>query len=125
MSLQTQFAFKLPLGYIDQAGVCQRSGMMRLATAQDEIEVLCDPRVQHHDAYLPALLLSRVVTQLGDLSAVTPQVILELFAADLGYLEDLYQHLNRPHALFVEAICPHCTRHFELRVTPVEWKEEV
>lgn len=70
--MQTVFDFVLPRGYLDPAGTIHREGRMRLATALDEIESMQDPRVRANDAYLPVLLLSRVVVQLGQLSAVTP-----------------------------------------------------
>jgi hypothetical protein len=119
MNLKIDYEFTLPRGYVDAAGQVQRQGRMRLATALDEIESLHDPRVQANEAYLPVCLLSRVVTQLGDLPAVTPQVIAGLFAADLAYLEDLYQRINSPHPVVVGAVCPHCTTQFQLQVAPL------
>jgi hypothetical protein len=94
MSLQTEHAFELPQGYIDQTGTLHREGVMRLATARDEIEPLRDARVQENDAYLTVILLSRVVTELGSLSQVTPKTIEGLFVADLAYLQDLYRAIN-------------------------------
>jgi len=68
---------------------------MRLATARDEIEPLRDPRVQGaDDPYLTIIVLSRVVIELGTLSAVTPREIENLFAADLAFLQDLYGVIN-------------------------------
>ena len=86
MDLKTEFDFVLPLGYRNGNGALQRIGQMRLALAIDEIESLKDPRVQANEAYLPVILLSRVVTRLGDIVHVTPQVIECLYAADLAYL---------------------------------------
>ncbi len=117
--MHTEFEFTLPRGYIDPAGRPQRQGRMRLATAMDEIESLQDPRIQSHEAYLPVLLLSRVVTCLGNLPAVTPQVIGGLFASDIAYLEDLYERLNSPQDISVGAICPHCNGQFQLQVAPL------
>lgn len=119
MSFYTEFSFTLPRGYIDAAGQVQREGRMRLATALDEIEAVQDPRVQANDAYLPVFLLSRVITQLGTLSAVTPQVIAGLFVIDLAYLEDLYQRINSPEQVSVGAVCPHCSTQFQLQVAPL------
>lgn len=120
MSLQTEFEFTLPRGYVDPAGRVIRHGVMRLATALDEIQAVRDPRVEASPAYLPVLLLGRVITRLGDLPAVTPQVMESLFAADLAYLEDLYLCLNAPSAVTVSAICPHCGSAFSLQVAPLE-----
>jgi len=75
MSLPTEFSFTLPRGYVDASGLVHQTGRMRLATARDEIEAFHDPRAQANEAYLPVVLFSRVVLQLGNLTAITPQVI--------------------------------------------------
>lgn len=95
MSITTEFSFILPRGYVGSDGTLHRRGVMRLATARDEIEPLRDPRVQGpDDPYLTIIVLSRVVTQLGTLGAVTPREIEGLFAADLAFLQDLYGVVN-------------------------------
>ena len=95
MSLTTEFSFTLPRGYLGSDGTVHRRGVMRLATARDEIEPLRDPRVQGaDDPYLTIIVLSRVVTELGSLSAVTPREIENLFAADLAFLQDMYGVVN-------------------------------
>ena len=121
--MQTEFDFSLPKGYLDAGGQLQRQGRMRLATALDEIQALHDPRVQENAAYLPVLLLSRVVTRLGSLPAVTLQVMEGLFASDLAYLEDLYLRLNGVQPVLVGAVCPHCSGSFQLQVAPLETQE--
>lgn len=118
--MQTTFAFTLPRGIHDTDGEVQRNGVMRLATALDEIEAVQDPRVQANEAYLPVLLLSRVVTQLGTLGSVTPELIAGLYVIDLTYLEDLYQRINSPEPVVVTAVCPQCTAQFQLQVAPLE-----
>jgi hypothetical protein len=87
---------------------------MRLATAADEILPLKDPRVQQNPAYLTVILLSRVVTKLGNLSDVHPGLIEGLYASDLSYLQALYQDLNGDGALTAPAVCPKCEH-------PVSW----
>jgi len=95
MSLQTEYEFTLPKGYVDDSGTLHRHGTMRLATARDEIEPLRDPRVSGpDDPYLTVVVLSRVVTQLGTITNVTPREVEGLFAADLAYLQDLYGIIN-------------------------------
>jgi len=119
-SIETEFEFTLPRGYIDPSGQVHRRGRMRLATAMDEILALRDPSVQAHEAYLPVALLSRVVTHIGNLPAITPGIIEELFAADVAYLEDLYLRLNSPEAVILGAVCPRCHTQFQLQVAPLE-----
>jgi hypothetical protein len=92
---QTEHEFTLPMGYLDKDGTLHRDGVMRLATAADEILPLRDPRVQKNDAYLTVILLSRVVTKLGHVEPVTPNVIEGLFAADLAFLQAMYNDINR------------------------------
>jgi hypothetical protein len=103
---QTEFEFTLPCGFLDEDGTLHRDGVMRRATAADEILPLRDPRVQKNEAYLIVVLLARVLTRLGGVPTVTPKVIEGLFATDLAYLQALY---NRINALDEGArACPHC-----------------
>ena len=118
--METVFPFTLPRGFVNAGGLVQRSGRMRLATARDEIDSMNDPRALANEAYLPVLLLSRVVVQLGDLSPVPPQVIEGLCASDLAYLEDLYERLNAPDQVVLGAVCPHCSTQFQVQVAPLE-----
>jgi hypothetical protein len=117
--MKTEFDFTLPKGYIDSFGTIHRQGLMRMATAQDEIESLNDPRVQGNEAYLPVILLSRVILQLGNLPKITPQIIEKLFAADFASLEDLYLRVNSHDRVTMGAICPGCSTHFTLQVAPL------
>ena len=119
MSSYTEFEFTLPRGFVDESGQVHRTGRMRLATALDEIEPVQDARVQENEAYLPILLLSRVLTQLGTLTPVTPSIVESLFASDLAYLQDLYLRLNSPESVVVTTACPNCNHHFNLQVAPL------
>lgn len=108
---QTEHDFTLPMGYLDKDGTLHRDGVMRLATAADEILPLKDPRVQKNAAYLAVILLSRVVVRLGGVEPVTPNIIEGLFAADLAFLQALYNEVNRvdEHATVT---CPQCQHAF-------------
>ena len=116
--MQTEFAFVLPMGYVDGDGTLHREGTMRLATAFDEIAPLKDPRVHGNPAYLLVILLARVVTRLGSLEQVNPKVIEGLFAADLAALEGMYRRINQSGHDLVRTQCPHCEREFDLEVSP-------
>jgi hypothetical protein len=113
-SIRTEFGFTLPKGYVDSDGNVHRDGVMRLATAGDEILPLKDPRVQSNPAYLVCILLSRVITQLGGVESINPKVIEGLFASDLGYLQDFYNRINGNGKIAVEVLCPHCQQKFEV-----------
>ena len=110
---QTEHEFTLPMGYLDKDGTLHRDGLMRLATAADEILPLKDPRVQKNPAYLTVILLSRVVTRLGSVDPVTPNVIEGLFAADLAYLQVLYNEINRSDERQT-VVCPQCQHAFAM-----------
>jgi hypothetical protein len=115
---QTEFEFSLPRGYRDAAGDWHRDGVMRLATAADEILPLKDPRVLAHPAFLVFILFSRVIVKLGTLSVVNPKVIEGLFSADLQYLQDFYNRINSPDGGVKKIVCPHCQQEFELAESP-------
>jgi len=111
---QTEVEFTLPCGYQDEDGMLHREGVMRRATAADEIWPLKDPRVQKNPAYLIVILLSRVVTRLGSLTQINPKVIENLYATDLAYLQDLYNGLNQLQPGVIDATCPQCEHAFEV-----------
>jgi hypothetical protein len=113
-TLQTQFEFTLPQGYVDGDGTLHREGTMRLANAADEIEPLQDPRVQSNSSYLTIILLARVVTELGDLESINTNVVENLFVKDLEYLQDLYARINHQGSNTVETVCPDCGHEFEV-----------
>ncbi len=109
---QTEYEFTLPRGYVDTEGNLHREGVMRLATAADEILPIKDPRVQANQAYLIIILLARVVTKLGSVAQINPKIIEGLFSADLSHLQELYNRINA-NAKAV-ARCPKCEHEFEL-----------
>ncbi|MCB0015511.1 MAG: hypothetical protein KDE34_26535, partial [Anaerolineales bacterium] len=106
--MHQEYEFQLPCGFYDELGQLHQFGRMRLATALDEIEAVEHPRVQEKPAFLPVLLLARVVVQLGEVTAVSPRTIASLFAADLLYLQDLYLRLNGPQTIQMGTVCPYC-----------------
>jgi len=119
MAFQTEFEFTLPKGYVDEKGSLHKTGIMRLATAADEILPMKDPRVQANPAYLTVIVLSRVVTKLGDLQAVNAKTIENLFASDLSYLQDLYGRINENGSVKIQATCPKCEHQFEVEQEPL------
>jgi hypothetical protein len=110
--LQTEFTFVLPRGYVNSAGEVHRNGVMRLATARDEILPQTDPRVRENPSYLTVLLLARTVKKLGTLPEVDPWVIENLFASDLAFLQDLYRRINQQGHTEAAVTCPSCKHEF-------------
>jgi hypothetical protein len=114
--LRTEFAFELPVGYLDDDGRVHREGTMRRARGRDEIAPLRDPRVRDNEAYLTVLLLARTITRLGGLSTVNPGVVEGLFAADLAFLQDLYRRVNGDGHTLAAVACPACHHGFTVDV---------
>ncbi len=107
MALKTEYEFSLPKGYVDEEGTLHKKGVLRLATAADEILPQKDPRVQSNPAYLILILLSRVVTKLGSVTDVNPSIIEGLFLEDLTYLKKLYQRINGNGELIINTLDSH------------------
>jgi hypothetical protein len=114
MTLQTQFEFTLPRGYVDGEGNVHKRGVMRLATAMDEISPLRDVRVGANQAYLTIILLARVVVKLGTLPQVNTGVIENLFAADMAYLQAFYRQINEEGTTIIKRRCPSCQQEIEI-----------
>lgn len=112
--MQTEYEFTLPVGYVDQSGELSQDGVMRLATAADEILPLKDPRVQANQAYLIIILLSRVITRLGNHSEINPKTVEGIYAEDLAYLQDFYNRINTTGKSTMNCICPKCEHEFEV-----------
>ena len=112
--LRTEFEFELPRGYIDGDGVSHRHGVMRLATARDELLPLYDERVQENAAFTTVVLLARVITSLGTLPAVTTNVVENMFASDVAFLQDFYRRVNAEGHTRAAVTCPECSHRFTL-----------
>jgi hypothetical protein len=118
--MKTEYAFTLPRGYVDAHGAVHRDGTMRLATARDEIEPLRDAAVRQNEAYLTVLLLARVVTRIGDITEVTPELVEQLYAADFDHLQRLYERLNTNGEVVGSVRCPECAHEFEVDLSQIE-----
>jgi len=114
--LQTEFEFVLPKGFVDEEGNVHKNGVMRLATAADEILPLKDQRVQTNPAYITCIVLSRTITKLGSLPTITPKTIEGLFASDLAYLQSFYRQINENNHAKVPVQCPKCENKFETEI---------
>jgi hypothetical protein len=114
--LQTEFSFVLPLGYVDDRGRVHREGVMRLATARDELVPARDDRVRENPAYLTVVLLARVIVRLGTIEDVHAGLVEDLFAADVAFLQDLYRRVNRDGHSRLLTSCPVCGSEFSVNV---------
>ena len=112
-------SYRVPIsfarGFVDpDSGETYRDGVMRLATARDEILPLQDYRVQANRAYLVIVLLSRVITKLGDLDRVRVETIENLFSTDLAYLQEFYRKINEEGSPRIHLNCPKCNHEFDV-----------
>lgn len=113
MFFQTEYEFDLPCGYVDEDGNLHRHGIMRLATAMDEIEARKDQRCRVNPDYIPVLLLSRVIVKLDGTDCVTPEWVEKLFTADFSFLQNMYETVNNAENPVIHVQCPHCGKSFE------------
>lgn len=118
--MQTEFAFQLPRGYADAAGEVHRDGVMRLATARDEIEPLREVEVRQNPAYLTVALLARTVVSIGTVTEITPELVEGLYAADFDHLQRLYERINTDEEAVGVVACPSCAHEFEVDLTAIE-----
>jgi hypothetical protein len=109
---QTEFEFTLPCGYLDAGGTLHREGVMRRATAADEILPLKDPRVVNNPSYLIVILLARIITKLDGVDQINTKVIEDLYATDLAYLQQLYNKINSLEEPRAHTVCPACSHRF-------------
>lgn len=114
--LQTEFEFRLPYGYVDRSGVVHRDGVMRMATARDELVPLHDGRVRENPAYLTVILVSRVLTRLGTLTDIHPGIVEDMFASDVAFLQELYRKVNQEGHTRTAVSCPSCHHEFTVDV---------
>ncbi|MDX5578054.1 hypothetical protein OH733_09555 [Streptomyces griseus] len=113
-TLQTEFAFELPRGYVDDEGQVHRNGTMRLATARDELRPQIDLRVKENPAYLSVVLLSQVITQLGPITDVHAGIVERMYATDVAFLQDFYRRINSEGHTHAAVTCPLCHGSFEV-----------
>ncbi|MEG1104407.1 MAG: phage tail assembly protein [Oscillospiraceae bacterium] len=112
----TEFEFDLPHGYVDATGTLHKHGVMRLATAADEILPLRDPRVVQNPGYLTIILLSRVIVSLGSVPKMDPRIVEKFFSADLAFLQGMYQQINAVEPMENACVCPECGHQFNQHI---------
>ena len=110
----TEFSFTLPHGLIGEDANTYRQGIMRLATARDEITVQNDIRVKENPAYAVLIYLSLVITRIGNISQITPQLLENLSVLDLSYLREFYNRINQHREAHISLQCPHCQQQLKV-----------
>ncbi|MBW4505784.1 MAG: phage tail assembly protein [Scytonematopsis contorta HA4267-MV1] len=116
-TITTEFDFILPRGFVDSDSNLHRQGVMRLATAKDEIFVQKNRAAQDNAAYGVIVMLSRVITRLGSLTEITPDLLENLFSRDLAYLREFYNRINQQGDAYIPVNCPQCQTRFDVELT--------
>jgi hypothetical protein len=109
---KTEFEFKLPKGLVDAEGEIHTQGIMRLATAKDEMDLQKQLLVQGNTSYAVLVRLSQVISRLGSLPTITPELLENLFILDLAYLREFYNRINQYNDPSIAAQCPRCQLNF-------------
>jgi hypothetical protein len=114
--IQTEFEFILPRGLVDGESNLHRQGVMRLATAKDEIIVQKNRTAQDNSAYGTLVMLSQVIIRLGSLTEITPNILENLFSKDLAYLREFYNRINQQGDDYIPVQCPQCNTNFQVEL---------
>ncbi|MDF5714591.1 MAG: phage tail assembly protein [Rhizonema sp. NSF051] len=115
-TLTTEFAFTLPIGLVDAQNRVHRQGIMRLATAKDEILVQKHPSVRDNPAYGFLVMLSLAIARLGSLNSVSPDLLEGLVIRDIAYLREFYNRVNQQGNAHIPTQCPHCNTQFAVEL---------
>lgn len=91
--MSEQITFYLPLG-LETEEKTHRIGKMHLTTTIDELNVQENEDVAFNSRYRDILLLASVIDEIGEITNVTKETIMELYEADFLYLQLLYNQVN-------------------------------
>lgn len=111
MLIQTEYEFTLPRGYTDREGNIHRNGVMRLATAVDEIEAMKNIKVKANPDYASVVLISSVI-RLEGVEQMTTDIIEKLYISDFTFLQDMYETINKVEEPRIQVQCPSCGKIF-------------
>lgn len=109
---QEYYNFTLPKGLII-GGALIAKGVMRLATAGDELYAARQPEVRQNPEYISLVLLARVITRLeGIETEITPKLLEGLKTADFTFLQNMYSTVNESETMKMKVRCPDCGSEF-------------
>lgn len=109
MAIRTTFRFTLPkgLGIKNPAGR-KVSGVMRLVQVKDLVQIERDGLVQRDTGAFYVVLLSKVITELGEEKMITRKTIEQLTSADFAFLVDFLHEINHQVIKKVPLNCSSC-----------------
>lgn len=91
--MENQVTFYLPIGLEYEGKIC-KTGKMHLTTTLDELNVQAYEDTELNSRYRDILLLASVIDEIGDITNITKETIMDLYEADFLYLQLLYNQLN-------------------------------
>jgi hypothetical protein len=94
MTADLERSFLLADGYRDREGKNHRDGILRCATAREELRALSDFRAHLRPESFLHVMLARVMVRLGELPGVDVGIVERLSRSDLAALECLYREMN-------------------------------
>lgn len=113
--MSEQITFYLPLG-LEHDGKLYKSGKMHLTTTLDELNVQEAEEVAMNSRYRDILLLASVIDEIGEITDVTKEIIMDLFEADFLYLQLLYNQLNGDNKP-ITTKCNNCGNEFSISLS--------
>lgn len=109
---QELYDFTLPMG-LNVNGTPIKKGVMRLATAGDELSAAAHPNVKSNPDYIALALLSRVIVRFDGVdSEITPAFLEKLKTADFTFLQNMYSTINEGETMKIQVCCPECKKEF-------------
>lgn len=113
MNIRTTFRFTLPRGAGIKAETGRKtSGVMRLVQVKDLLQIERDGQVQRGSGAFYIVLLSKVVTELGNERMITRKTIEQLHPVDFAFLVDFLHEINHQVIKKVPLTCPECGHRF-------------
>ena len=109
MNIRTSFRFTLPSGngIMVEAGR-KVTGTMRLIQVKDLVIIEEDKEVMKGNGLFFFVLLSKIITELGQERLVTRKTIEKLNPADFYFLIDFMHEINHQVIRRVPLTCPSC-----------------
>jgi hypothetical protein len=102
---QREFEVLLPIGYTDGAGRVHRRAVIRKMRGHEEA-LLYDPSLTA--GQLVTELIRGCLVQLGDLDAISSEVVSQLYTADRNYLLLELRRITLGDQLRASYLCPSC-----------------
>lgn len=91
--MSEQITFYLPLG-LEIEGKIHKKGKMHLTTTMDELSIQDNDDVSVNSRFRDIRLLANVIDEIGEITEVSKDTIMELYEADFLYLQLLYNQVN-------------------------------